>query len=109
MTSYTDLLQQREELERQARELDKQLQAARAQEKQTAIASIKAIMAEHGLTVADLGRVGGGASAKVKGTGSVAPKYRNPATGETWTGRGLKPRWLTAALADGKKIEEFAI
>jgi DNA-binding protein H-NS len=26
-----------------------------------------------------------------------------------WSGRGLKPKWLTAALAAGKKIEEFAI
>jgi DNA-binding protein H-NS len=42
--------------------------------------------------------------------GSVAPKYRNsdnPA--ETWAGRGLKPRWLTAAIKGGKKIEDFAI
>jgi DNA-binding protein H-NS len=38
----------------------------------------------------------------------VAPKYRGPG-GETWTGRGLKPKWLTAALADGKKIEDFLI
>ncbi len=42
--------------------------------------------------------------------GSVAPKYRNPENPrETWAGRGLKPRWLTAALKSGKKIEDFAI
>jgi DNA-binding protein H-NS len=42
--------------------------------------------------------------------GSVAPKYRNPENpAETWAGRGLKPRWLTAALKGGKKIEDFAI
>lgn len=38
----------------------------------------------------------------------VAPKYRGP-NGETWTGRGLKPKWLAAALKDGKKIEAFLI
>src|SRR5262249_23655037 len=40
----------------------------------------------------------------------VAPKYRNPEnSSETWAGRGLKPRWLVAALKSGKKIEDFAI
>jgi DNA-binding protein H-NS len=42
--------------------------------------------------------------------GAVAPKYRNPANpAETWAGRGLKPRWLAAALKTGKKLEDFSI
>src|SRR5215472_16398037 len=42
--------------------------------------------------------------------GPVAPKYRNPANPEeTWAGRGLKPRWLAAALKSGKKLEHFMI
>jgi DNA-binding protein H-NS len=42
--------------------------------------------------------------------GAVAPKYRNPENpAETWAGRGLKPRWLVAALKGGKKVEDFAI
>jgi DNA-binding protein H-NS len=42
--------------------------------------------------------------------GKVAPKYRNPEKpSETWAGRGLKPRWLTAAIKNGKKIEDFRI
>ena len=40
----------------------------------------------------------------------VAPKYRNPENpSETWAGRGLKPKWLTAALQGGRKLEHFAI
>ena len=40
----------------------------------------------------------------------VFPKYRNPdEPTETWSGRGKQPRWLTAALKTGHKIEEFAI
>ena len=38
--------------------------------------------------------------------GTVPPKYRHPETGETWSGRGLKPRWLTAAMKSGKSLEE---
>jgi len=42
--------------------------------------------------------------------GKVAPKYRNPEDpGETWAGRGLKPRWLAAALKTGKKLDDFRI
>jgi DNA-binding protein H-NS len=42
--------------------------------------------------------------------GAVAPKYRNPENpAETWAGRGLKPRWLVAAIKGGKKQEDFAI
>jgi DNA-binding protein H-NS len=42
--------------------------------------------------------------------GAVAPKYRNPENpAETWAGRGLRPRWLAAALKTGKKLEDFSI
>ncbi|HMA72843.1 MAG TPA: H-NS histone family protein [Xanthobacteraceae bacterium] len=42
--------------------------------------------------------------------GKVAPKYRNPDNpSETWAGRGLKPRWLAAALKSGKKLDDFSI
>jgi len=51
-------------------------------------------------------KVGRGA---LKGS-SVAPKYRNPENAsETWAGRGLKPRWLTAAIKSGKKQDDFLI
>lgn len=39
----------------------------------------------------------------------VLPKYRNPQTSETWSGRGKRPRWLVAAMKSGKRIEEFRI
>jgi DNA-binding protein H-NS len=39
----------------------------------------------------------------------VVPKYRNPQTAETWSGRGKRPRWLVAAMKSGRKIEEFRI
>src|SRR5690348_7392943 len=38
----------------------------------------------------------------------VAPKYRGP-SGETWAGRGARPRWLVAAIKGGKKLENFLI
>jgi DNA-binding protein H-NS len=52
-------------------------------------------------------RVKGGRSGA---RGPVAAKYSNPENpAETWAGRGLKPRWLAAALKSGKKLEHFSI
>jgi ParB/RepB/Spo0J family partition protein len=41
--------------------------------------------------------------------GALKPtvKYRCPATGSTWSGRGLQPAWVKAALASGKKLDEL--
>jgi DNA-binding protein H-NS len=97
MPKLSDLLAQKAALE-------EQIAATRREERQAAIAQIKALMAEHGLTQADLG-----ARAKPASGAKVAAKYRNKATGETWSGRGLQPRWLKAALAAGKKLGDFAV
>jgi DNA-binding protein H-NS len=50
--------------------------------------------------------VRGGRSA-LRGT-KVPPKYRGP-SGETWAGRGARPRWLVAAIKSGKKLDDFLI
>jgi len=44
---------------------------------------------------------------KLKGM-KVAPKYRGSG-GELWAGRGATPRWLVAAIKEGKKLEDFLI
>ena len=38
----------------------------------------------------------------------VPPKYRSP-SGETWAGRGARPRWMVEALKNGKKMDDFLI
>jgi len=50
---------------------------------------------------------GKGRSHPLKG-GKVPPRFRGP-EGETWSGRGLRPKWLTALIAQGRKLEEFAL
>jgi DNA-binding protein H-NS len=69
------------------------------------------VAAKGGASKRGAARTDTGASARRQPRGKrskVAPKYRSP-DGETWSGRGLKPRWLTALLAEGRKIEEFLI
>ena len=101
--SLQDLLAQRAEIE-------KKIADAQREERSAAIAKVKSMMAEFGLTAADIaGKVPAVRSSAGKPTGKVAAKYRNGTTGETWSGRGLQPKWLKAALAAGAKIEDFAL
>ncbi|MEY4752031.1 MAG: hypothetical protein RIQ60_4245 [Pseudomonadota bacterium] len=69
-------------------------------------------MQEHGLSVADLDSVSSKGKKDSSGApkeSKVAAKYRDPVSGSTWSGRGLKPKWLTAAIAEGKAVEDFLI
>ncbi|MBA3589025.1 MAG: H-NS histone family protein [Methylibium sp.] len=116
MATYQELISQKAALEKQAAELHDQIETARQGEHTEAVAQIKALMEKHGVTMAELGGTKGKpgrtprAAKAANGPGrKVAPKYRNPATGDTWSGRGLQPNWLKAALASGKKIDEFAL
>ena len=96
MTSYKELLKQREDLEQQ-------IQNARKNELADAVAKVRALVTEYELTADDVfppARARASSSAGSK----VAPKYRDPATGQTWTGRGKPPKWI----AD-KDREQFAI
>jgi DNA-binding protein H-NS len=65
---------------------------------------LERIASFHGETVTRRGRRG---SSALKGR-KVPPKYRGP-KGETWAGRGARPRWLVAAIKQGKKLENFLI
>ena len=83
--SYKDLLAQREALEQQ-------IAAARKTDVADAVQKIKGLIEAFGLTQDD---VFPAAKQKQKReTGSVAPKYRDPATGQTWSGRGKPPNWI---------------
>lgn len=95
MTTYKELLQQREALEAKIAE-------ARQREISQAVNQVRALVAEFGLTSQDVFPT---SKARAATTGSkVAPKYRDPATGSTWTGRGKAPKWI-----DGQDRAKFLI
>ncbi len=94
MSQYKDLLKQREELEAKIAE-------ARNAEVASAIAQVRQLVLDYSLTERDV--FGGVRTSSAKGS-TVAPKYKDPVTGATWTGRGKPPRWI----AD-KEREQFLI
>lgn len=100
MASLQELIAQKEALERQ-------IEQTQRQDRAEAINKVRSLMSEYGLTSADLGK-----AEPKKGAGKgnkVAAKYRNDATGDSWSGRGLQPKWLKAALASGKTLADFTI
>jgi DNA-binding protein H-NS len=96
------------ELLAQKQALDAQIELTRKTERADAVAKVQALMAEYGLSVSDLTAKRAPRSAAKKGA-KVAAKYRNSATGDTWSGRGLQPKWLKAALSSGRKLGDFAV
>ncbi|MBE7939352.1 MULTISPECIES: H-NS histone family protein [Ramlibacter] len=96
------------ELLKQKQEIEAQIAAARDAERSDAVRAVRAMVEQHGLSAEDIfgsgrkGRKPRGASPSA-GT-RVAPKYRDPATGQTWSGRGREPAWLR-----GKSRDDFAI
>lgn len=106
--NYQELSAKKADLLRQAQELEKQIEEAKKAERSAVIVKIRQMLADNGLTVADLasvktGKTGAGAGSK------VAPKYQDPNTGATWSGRGLKPKWVQAALASGKSLDDLKV
>lgn len=118
MSNLIDIQNQIEKLQKQANDI-------KAREFQSTVQDIVAKMQAFGITAKDLEaarrrnargkgpaktavpakRAKGGAKTSVA---AVAPKFRGP-NGETWSGRGLTPRWLSALISEGKSKESFAI
>ena len=97
------------ELIAQKAALEKRIAEAQTHERSAAMAQIKDLMSQHGLTLADLGGKSGGSRAGPRKGSKVPAKYRDPASGNAWSGRGLQPKWLQAALAQGRKLSDFVV
>jgi len=99
-----------EELQARRAAITKQIEALRRQARARAIAEIQRLLSEQGLSISDVMATAGKSSGAAKGAGKkVAPKYRDPSTGQTWSGRGLKPKWLVQAITVGRSAEDFLI
>jgi DNA-binding protein H-NS len=107
---------QQAKIEKAILKLQKQSEVLQSRQRKPVISSIIKTMREYEITPEEIaaaygkprgGRKAAGAAAAAKR--QVAPKYRHPKTGETWSGRGKPPRWLAAAEASGAKRDSFLI
>jgi len=92
MESYEDLLARQKELEAQ-------IEAARKREMAEAVAKVRALVEKYQMEPDDIFSKSKGRVAR-----KVPPKYRDPISGKTWSGRGKPPRWI-----EGQDRERFLI
>lgn len=97
MATYAELMAQIEKLQVEADKIRR--------EKNAFIAQIKSLMTQHDITSNDLGDKG----QKARQAAPRIPKYRDPQSAKTWSGRGHQPAWMKNYLAAGKNKDDFLI
>jgi len=117
---------QQAKIEKEITKLQKRAEALQNKRRKPVLASIVKSMREYDITPEDIAAAFGSAKPAARSTGrrkaagsgassgsaakrQVAPKYRHPKTGETWSGRGKAPRWLAAEEAAGADRASFLI
>jgi DNA-binding protein H-NS len=107
MSTYRNVKAQIAKLEKQAADLLKK-------EVAVVIAKVRGLIAEYGLTAADLGLTGK-VNKAVKGQSKTTakpvgiPMYADPVSGKTWTGKGKQPNWIIEGLKKGKSKADYLI
>jgi DNA-binding protein H-NS len=87
-----------DELRAKAAEILAQAEQVKAEEKQQAMEACRAMIQSYGITAKDLGLdKTTKAKSGPKPGNKVVPKYRDPDSGATWSGRGKTPRWINGA------------
>jgi DNA-binding protein H-NS len=120
MPSYSEIIQQISDLQKQA-------ERQRKEEYSSVLKSIKKQIAEYGIKAEELGFSGAADTKRGPKAGAkaakgrkprakranagvkVPPKYKDSVTGNTWTGRGKMPKWVSQALASGRSLESMLI
>lgn len=93
----------KEELLVLRKDVEKALETLDMRRRAEALRAAEVTVSEYGFSLKELRE---SAPTKTKGV----PKYRNPENpAQTWTGKGRKPKWLTAALKSGKSLDDLEI
>jgi DNA-binding protein H-NS len=90
------------ELLAQKAALDEQIARLKREERSKAVEEVRALVEAYEISADEIFAVNARKPRSTKAT--VAAKYRNPETGETWSGRGRSPKWL-----EGKDKAAYAV
>lgn len=109
-------------IQKEIDKLEKKMQQLKAKERKPMIASIVKSMRDYDISLEDIAviynrksatraasKAAGGTAARPASKRVIPPKYRDPNTGATWTGRGKAPRWISDAEATGVSRDTFLI
>ena len=120
----TNYASQRRKLEKEIVRLQKQAAALEHKERAPVITGIVKTMREYDITPEDIDaafnrkrravapkapKAPAKSASPAPVRSPVPPKYRNPETNATWSGRGKPPRWISDAESEGKSRDSFLI
>lgn len=109
----TNIDSEKQKLEKELAKIQKKIKALQAKKRKPVITSIVKSMREYDITPDEISTAyNHKANKKIKSNAvkkPVPPKYRNPQTSDTWSGRGKAPRWITEAESAGKSRDDFLI
>ena len=112
---------QQAKIQKEIERLHKQAQLLQSKQRKPVISGILRSMKEYGITPDEIAAAFGKTGSKIRKTSvektakvsstkkPVAPKYRHPETGATWTGRGKAPLWIVEAEKNGQTRQQFLI
>ena len=105
-------LSEKEQIEKEIQKLKDDARALQERHRAPALDSIVKAMLEYDIQPEDVSTAYRTATKTSRRSGAkqtIAPKYRDPSSGQTWSGRGRTPRWLTAAEEQGRHRDDFLI
>lgn len=96
----------RKELVSLRKNVEKAISSLADRERKRALKALEVAAAEHGFSLSELT----GKAAVRKSFGKSPARFRNPDdAGQTWTGKGRRPRWIVAAQEAGTDLAKFEI
>ncbi|WP_082728117.1 H-NS family nucleoid-associated regulatory protein [Burkholderia mayonis] len=94
-----------EELMTQLEALDKEAEAAKQREVSAILSNIREAVLRYGIRPEQISPTWTRLRSPDKRRGPLPPKYRNPMTGDTWSGRGRVPKWMVGLSRDDFLID----
>ena len=80
-----------------------------AERKESVVKRIVDDVVNSGASIDDVIKALRDAKAAIKAAAGNAAPYRNQATGETWSGRGKHPKWISDHVANGGNVDDFKV
>jgi len=102
---------EKEKIEKEIQKLQRKMRSIKTRQRRPVMNTIVRSMIEYEITPEEIERLYKREIEKSQsgGRSKLPPRYKNPETGATWSGRGRPPRWIVDAEAQGRNREEFLI
>ncbi|WP_298050002.1 H-NS histone family protein [uncultured Paenalcaligenes sp.] len=102
-------LTEKQEIEKQIQKLERKMRTLHTRQRRPVITSIVRSMMEYEITPEEIAQAFDRRENRATAASTAPARYKNPETGDTWTGRGRPPRWIVEAESKGKSRDTFLI